>query len=653
MAAPKYEMTLSLSVIDHLGLNLYSSTPAVLSEVVANAWDADAENVEVVYRADRVTIADDGQGMSLKEMNEKFLNVGYRRRETEGVLTPKHKRHVMGRKGIGKLSLFAIADRIRVESVKKTEGGLEKNGFVMEADGIRSAAKAEQPYHPKAIAPSSVKIERGTRITITNLNARATALGERALRTRLARRFSIIGSEHKFEVSVNDDPIGVEDRGYFPKIEFLWSIGDVGDRYEKQATTAKQKVRLDGVIDKTKGFRVSGWVGTVDERKSIEDVNNTVVLLAWGKLIQEDVLGAIQAGGLYTKYLIGELRADFLDVDHQPDITTSDRQRLKEDDPRYEQILEWFDKNVLRGVEGNWSAWRGAAALETALEIPEVKAWHETLSKDSKRFAAQLFAKIGKFPKDNDQEKRELYKYTILAFEKLRLREALTAIDEIAEDADMSVVQAVFDGIDELEAMGYYDIAKGRLEVIDAFSKIVPKEKEKIIQRYLYDHLWLLHPSWERSATNAQIEQSVEKEFEKIDAALTPDEKAGRVDIGYRTAAGKHIVIELKKYDASVNLYRLLDQIEKYRSALEKLLRTKFPTEAREIEVIVLHGKPLSPQSVTDERRTELLRAQNARAIPYDTLIKESLDAYKDYLEVNKRLSKLADTIDRLSAEPV
>lgn len=653
MAAPKYEMTLSLSVIDHLGLNLYSSTPAVLSEVVANAWDADAENVDIVYRADRVTITDDGSGMSLKEMNEKFLTVGYRRRETEGAVTAKHKRHVMGRKGIGKLSLFAIADTIRVESVKKTKDGVEKNGFVMKADDIRSAAKAEKPYYPKAIPPSSVKIDRGTRITITDLNSRATALGERALRVRLARRFSIIGAEFKFKVTVNGDPIGVEDRGYFQKVEFLWSIGDVGDRYEKQASAAKQKVRLDGVIDESKNFRVSGWVATVDERKSIEDVNNTVVLLAWGKLIQEDVLGAIQAGGLYTKYLIGELRADFLDVDDEPDITTSDRQRLKEDDPRYEQILEWFNKNVLRVVEANWSAWRGAAALETALEIPEVKAWHDTLSKDSKRFAGQLFAKIGKLPKDNEQEKRELYKYTILAFEKLRLREALTAIDEIEDDASLSVFQAVFSGIDELEAVGYYDIVRGRLEVIEKFRDIVPAQREKVIQTYLFEHLWLLHPSWERSATNAQLEQAVDKEFKKIDAKLTAEEKAGRVDIRYRTAAGKHIIIELKRYDATVKVADLVDQIQKYRSALKKLLETKFPKEPRAIEVIVLHGKPLSPQSMSESERTRILDALDARAIPYDTLIQEAQDSYKAYLEVNKQLAKLAETIDSLSTEAV
>ncbi len=42
-----YEMRLSLSVLDHLGLNLYSNIPAVISEVVANSWDADATEVSI------------------------------------------------------------------------------------------------------------------------------------------------------------------------------------------------------------------------------------------------------------------------------------------------------------------------------------------------------------------------------------------------------------------------------------------------------------------------------------------------------------------------------------------------------------------------------------------------------------------------------
>ena len=43
----KFTMSLSLNVLNHLGINLYSNVPAVLSEIVANSWDADAENVTI------------------------------------------------------------------------------------------------------------------------------------------------------------------------------------------------------------------------------------------------------------------------------------------------------------------------------------------------------------------------------------------------------------------------------------------------------------------------------------------------------------------------------------------------------------------------------------------------------------------------------
>jgi len=40
MSSQDYTLTLDLNVLNHLGINLYSNVPAVLSEVVANSWDA-------------------------------------------------------------------------------------------------------------------------------------------------------------------------------------------------------------------------------------------------------------------------------------------------------------------------------------------------------------------------------------------------------------------------------------------------------------------------------------------------------------------------------------------------------------------------------------------------------------------------------------
>ena len=80
IANSRYKMTLSLNVLNHLGINLYSSVPAVLSEVVANSWDADAEMVEISLDPDKkaIVITDDGHGMTEKDINEKLLLVGYR-----------------------------------------------------------------------------------------------------------------------------------------------------------------------------------------------------------------------------------------------------------------------------------------------------------------------------------------------------------------------------------------------------------------------------------------------------------------------------------------------------------------------------------------------------------------------------------------------
>ena len=41
-------MSIDFNVLNHLGINLYTNIPAVLSEVVANSYDADATNVDII-----------------------------------------------------------------------------------------------------------------------------------------------------------------------------------------------------------------------------------------------------------------------------------------------------------------------------------------------------------------------------------------------------------------------------------------------------------------------------------------------------------------------------------------------------------------------------------------------------------------------------
>ena len=46
-SARTYSLAIDLTVLDHLADGLYSSVAAVLTEAVANAWDADARTVHL------------------------------------------------------------------------------------------------------------------------------------------------------------------------------------------------------------------------------------------------------------------------------------------------------------------------------------------------------------------------------------------------------------------------------------------------------------------------------------------------------------------------------------------------------------------------------------------------------------------------------
>ena len=78
-----FRMTIDLNVLDHLADGLYSSVAAVITETVANAWDADATEVKIGLdiAGDRIEIVDDGLGMDPNAVNDRYLRVGYRRRK--------------------------------------------------------------------------------------------------------------------------------------------------------------------------------------------------------------------------------------------------------------------------------------------------------------------------------------------------------------------------------------------------------------------------------------------------------------------------------------------------------------------------------------------------------------------------------------------
>ena len=644
-------LDVSLSVLDDLGTNLYSSIPAVLSEAVANAWDADADEVRIDIDRDarRITIHDSGIGMTRAEVQERYLTIGYRRREAGESRTPRG-RSVMGRKGIGKLSLFAIADTVEV--VTKSRQG-SAVGFTLHAPTIRERARAKESYSPHEFEPTG-ELESGTKITLSNLRLSPNALTQTALRKRIAKRFAIIGERLDFRALVDGEAVTLEDRDDLPHLQYLWVIGQpvpdprplAGKAVE--VSSLPERVTAAGVQDEV--LAVRGWLGTFPDQRSVnqDGDDNQVAVLARGKIAHENLLSNVKASGYYARYLIGRIEADFLDDDGKPDIATSNRQAVKETDERFEQVVGWFKKSLVTVAE-DWNRWREDRSLQDAMdEFPAIREWHNGLSGDAKSFAKQLFGKIGRLNKADDETKRELYRNAIMAFERLQLREELNRIDELPDTPDLGVLTALFRGIDEIEEVEYHRIAEGRLSVVRKFQDLVDNDaRERVLQDYLFDHLWLLDPAWERAAKSEYIEKTVLKAFEKVTAKLSKEEKDARIDIGYRTHAGKHVIVELKRASARPRVDQLLGQLSKYRDALEKVLTANATSAdgAPEIEIVAVLGMDPSGNPVSRERKVDALRAINARWVTYGSLFVGTEEAYREYLEAHARASRLNELL--------
>ena len=667
-AESPFAMTLSLNVLEHLGVNLYSNVPAVISEAIANAWDADAARVEIVVdsKDQRITITDNGIGMGLGDINEKFLKVGYRRREEpNGDKTPKG-RTPMGRKGIGKLSLFSIAKNIEVYSMKSGE----KRALMLDTDEIEEWIKKhgdKQPYRPSDLGEfegfsfsdlSASPVTNGTQIVIYNLKRNVNRMTAESLRKRLARRFGIRCTENELKIVLNDAPISMNDRDYFGKLEYVFLYGDdprvFGALDQKNTAIHRRDTRLpggNGNIPELRNCSVRGWIGLAKHAgdlagdtqlpKNERDNLNKVSVMAREKLVLEDVLGKMRFSSHFVHNAIGEVHADFLDRDGMSDIATSNRQGIIEHDPRAEALFE-FLRNELTGLRDVRDDAMREQAMDAAIQfIPALENWFNQMRPDTKAAAQEFFAKINRLVMDPEQ-KRFLFAHAVPAFINYQFRGKLSALGKLSEENLADFLEVAGD-LDHMEAVHYHSITSERLEAIAALEDAVENNVlEGFIQEFLFNHLWLLDPSWERGTEvkekfiTRRFEE-IRKEGQEVGAEV---EERGFVDIQYRRIAGAYVVVELKRPGVSVDSLKLEGQIRKYKAAAEEYADAKMREEGQSqpcpVDVVCVLGK--EPRDWRENTRTReqginSFAAKRIRVMTYGELIANARRMYQGYLD--------------------
>lgn len=667
MGKNNFVFQVDVNVINHLGVGLYSSTPAALTELVANAWDADASEVRItVDPVERsIVIEDDGHGLSAADINNKFLKVGYsRRQQPQGGFSDSGKRRVMGRKGIGKLAMFALANEVKISS---QSSGFDAVGLTVNVPEFKKAIEENRSHPLDEFEPKEFNKKQGTRIELLQVLT-GLKTTEDYLRVKLARRFSVLGDAHEFKVFLNGKEIKKEDRGFYQHVQLLWAF-DVATSNDVK-TMAKNlaqlpKVKTDGknpepciallpnvvVCDSTE-YKVSGYIASVllpRHLGSKEDSANMVSIFANGRVFAEDVLTDANSAKYYQSYLVGEIHADFLDDDNV-DRATASREAIKKDDPKYQALIA-FIRTTLEGIGDQWDDWRTELGLDKAEpQNAAVLEWIDTLSdKRDQKAAMKLMTSIKNAvvhsdDAKNDAAKRVLYRGAIIGFEKLRLNKQL---DKLAAVTDILGAEfaAIFASLDHVEESAYAEITRQRLAIVKKFAEISndPSALEKVAQQYLFDHLWLLDPTWDRVTSRVDMEKTLTDHLKKSH----PDSTGARLDITYRASSGRHIVVELKKPTlTSLDYFALSKQVSKYKDAIESYYKDKEPNKpVPPLDIYLLVAK--APTDF-DEPKRQSLAAFNGRLITYSQLINDARNSYQQYLNVTNMTGPLETILKKL-----
>ncbi|MDD5430690.1 MAG: TIGR02391 family protein [Candidatus Pacebacteria bacterium] len=357
---PQKELTMTFepATIEHLGVKMYSTLPPVVAELIANSYDADAENVNIDLcdkdGRKEIVIEDDGKGMSFDEINEKFLRIGRNRRSEDGDSATDKKRRVIGKKGLGKLSFFGIAHEIEISTRKN--GKL--NIFAMKWEDIKNSGKE---YKPTIIeinkdCPAGI---HGTRIALRNVQ-RETDFSPANLSLSLSKIFII---DPGFKISIrhnSSEPISVKNEDKYEGLnkEIEWSVpGDIllKTDYEKK----------DGV---------TGHLIATEKPISPRTNMRGIVLYSRKKLVNQPEYFSDSTSSHFFSYLTGWLEVDFID-DIPDDVITTNRQSLNWGHPEMVKLRAYLQK-MIGWLEKDWHKKRSDKREEkmskaTGINIPD------------------------------------------------------------------------------------------------------------------------------------------------------------------------------------------------------------------------------------------------------------------------------------------
>lgn len=619
-------MRFDMGVLKHLGLQMYTSLPAVISEYVANAWDAGAKHVEIDVPQDvpmgaqyEIVIEDDGEGMTFDDINKKFLIIARNRRdeEPETFEVDGRTRKVIGSKGIGKLAGFGVAGRVELETWKDGE----LTNFELDYDKIQEAEE-ETPHEEKGtykpeFSYKEIRSESsGTIVKLTDLKReRRPRIGY--IRRRLARRFGVIDDEH-FVVEVNGDPITADERNLEHSCQYIWNVGQF------------DQAEFDGIVNEEEGWLVQGWIGT---RKAPvpDEIGNGIAIFARGKLVHEPdfygVRGEGTRGQHAISYMVGEINAEFVDDDDR-DLIATDRSSIITEETAGQELEKWL-KQTIRAVCAEWVEKRRDDRLEDVREVQIYDDRIRPLPGRQRELVDDFLSELAEKEGFDDETMIETVDYVASGVEYKEFNDIVRDL----RDADFEHPEKVVDLFDKwevLDALALLRLAKGRIETIARFEDLIESDarEDPDIHDILAQNPWLMDPRWDYLDDEIYFSRLLKDRWPNEEL----DEDNRRIDFICLGDSGTLRIIELKRPSVEIGR-KQLRQLEDYVDFVREKEGTD-PEGERTITGYIIGSEIKNQQS---KRLAMRLKKDGMHVRPFKDLQRIAEKSHQQFIDVFER----------------
>ena len=632
MPNPARELILKIQprVIGHLGIKMYQKPVDVIAEFIANAWDADAEKVDVVIGDDYVSVFDNGNGMTFDECQDCYLTVGRdRREETNQEVSEFKRRPVLGRKGIGKFAGFGVAKLVDIETVSKKTG--EHTSFVMDIDAILDSdnnGEASKKIGVTAYdaADESRKGRCGTSVTLRKWNV--TLPNPDELRKELSRRFLLSQTQADFAIKVNGEDIP---DGFKDELEFVFP----SDLTESEKSQYFPGLSIDesGWANETlEQYTIKWRIGFFEDPIQVEELRG-VSIFAKGKMAQKpfffDLSGGI-SGQNALEYMTGQVQMDFID-EAENDLIATERQRINLQTVLGLKIKDWGIEKVKR-LGSIWKSRRSEKRMQELNDrVSGFRERLDNLPSFERKTVESVLKKIASFERLGKARFTGWCDDILTSWENGRLKELITKIGE-QDNLDESQLLEILSEAQVLTSLNIAEAIRTKVAAIGELKRLVDTgELETRVRDYIYDHPWIVSPEWESYRKEEGVRTLVEEIANK---ELRNDEVfRGRVDLALSSGADL-LIVEFMRPGLRVDRDHL-ERLYYYVKSIRRHLKGETGLVFKHADAAYLIADTINETDDIRERSTDLLN-DKIFVLSWNGLIEKSLKQWREHLSLLK-----------------